>query len=151
MLALTGAGYQEAVQTLRAMAERATSGEGNAASRERAALCAPATLKWLNRHRFCAGFLLMMKLLYKPFAIVAGLVASRAAGAIFQRLWAVVARETEVPQAMEQQRGWTAVVAAGLLKGAVFGGTKALVDRAFASEYFRRTGVWPGKVAEPKA
>lgn len=92
----------------------------------------------------------MMKLLYKPFAIVAGLVASRAAGAIFKRLWRLLARETELPQALEQHRGWAEVVAAGFLKGAVFGGVKAFVDRAFANEYFRRTGVWPGKDAKPK-
>ena len=93
----------------------------------------------------------VMKLLYKPFGIIAGLVAGRAAGAIFQRLWAVAAKETETPQAMEQYRRGTEVVAAAVLKGAVFGGVKALVDRAFANEYFRRTGVWPGKVAKPKA
>jgi Protein of unknown function (DUF4235) len=90
----------------------------------------------------------MMKLLYKPFAIVAGLVASRAAGAIFKRLWAFLAKETEMPQVMEQSRGWTEVVAAAMLKGAVFGGVKAFVDRTFATEYFRRTGVWPGKIGK---
>jgi len=92
----------------------------------------------------------MMKLLYKPFAIIAGLVASRAAGAIFKRLWAFLAKETEIPQAMEQSRGWTEVVAAAILKGAVFGGVKALADRTFATGYFRRTGVWPGKIGKPQ-
>ncbi len=92
----------------------------------------------------------MMRLLYKPFAIVAGLVASRAAGAIFKRLWAFLAKETEMPQAMEQSRRWTEVVAAAMLKGAVFGGVKAFVDRMFATEYFRRTGVWPGKIGKPQ-
>jgi hypothetical protein len=92
----------------------------------------------------------MMKLLYKPFAIIAGLVASRAAGAIFRRLWAFLAKESEMPQAMEQSRSWTKVVAAAMLKGAVFGGVKAFVDRTFANEYFRRTGVWPGKIGKPQ-
>ncbi len=92
----------------------------------------------------------MMKLLYKPFAILAGVVASRAAGAIFKRLWAFLAKETEMPQAMEQSRGWSEVVVAAMLKGAVFGGVKALVDRTFATGYFRRTGVWPGKVSKPQ-
>jgi hypothetical protein len=92
----------------------------------------------------------MMKLLYKPFAIVAGLVASRTAGAIFRRLWAFLAKETEMPQAMEQSRGWAEVVVAAMLQGAVFGGVKALVDRTFATGYFRRTGVWPGKIARPQ-
>jgi hypothetical protein len=92
----------------------------------------------------------MMKLLYKPFAIIAGLIASRAAGAIFRRLWTFLSKETEMPQALEQSRGWTKVVAAAMLKGAVFGGVKALVDRTFATEYFRRTGIWPGKIDQPE-
>jgi hypothetical protein len=92
----------------------------------------------------------MMKLLYKPFAIIAGLVASRAAGAIFKRLWGFLTKETEVPQAMEQSRGWAEVVAAAILKGAVFGGVRALAHRAFATGYFRRTGVWPGKTGKPE-
>jgi hypothetical protein len=92
----------------------------------------------------------MMKLLYKPFAIIAGLVASRAAGAIFKRLWGFLTKETEVPQAMEQSRGWAEVVAAAMLKGAVFGGVKAFADRTFATGYFRRTGVWPGKIGKPR-
>ena len=102
-----------------------------------------AARTWLTRS-------VMMRLLYKPVAIVAGLVASRAAGAIFRRLWALVAKEAEMPQAMEQHRRGTEVVAAAVLKGAVFGGVKAFVDRACADEYYRRTGVWPGKVAKPK-
>jgi hypothetical protein len=92
----------------------------------------------------------MTKLLYKPFAIIAGVVASRVAGAIFKRLWAFLSKETEMPQAMEQYRGWTEVVGAALLKGAVFGGVKAFVDRAFATGYLRRTGVWPGKIDKPQ-
>jgi hypothetical protein len=92
----------------------------------------------------------MMKLLYKPFAIIAGLLAGRAAGAIFKRLWAFLAKETEIPQAMEQSRGWTEVVVAAMLKGAVFGAVKALADRMFATGYFRQTGVWPGKVSKPQ-
>jgi hypothetical protein len=93
----------------------------------------------------------MMKLLYKPFAILAAVVASLAAGAIFKRLWTLIAKETEMPRALEQHRGWAEVVAAGLLRGAVFGGVKAVVHRTFADQYFRRTGVWPGKTAKPEA
>ncbi len=91
-----------------------------------------------------------MKLLFKPFAIIAGVVASKAAGAIFKWVWAFLAKDTEMPLAMEQHRGWTEVVVAATLKGAVFGGVKALVDRTFATGYFRRTGVWPGKTAKPQ-
>jgi hypothetical protein len=37
-----------------------------------------------------------------------------------------------------------------MLKGAVFGGVEAVVDRTFATEYFRRTGIWPGKTGKPQ-
>lgn len=90
-----------------------------------------------------------MKFLYKPFGIIAGVVASKAAGAIFKKMWTFLAKETEMPLALEQERGWTKVVVAATLKGAVFGGVKAFVDRMFATGYFRRTGVWPGKTAQP--
>jgi hypothetical protein len=91
------------------------------------------------------------KLLYIPFGILAGRVASRVAGGILKKLWRFLAGETEMPKAMEQQRGWAEVVVAAALGGAVFGGVKAFVDRAFATGFARRTGVWPGKVAKPKA
>jgi hypothetical protein len=92
-----------------------------------------------------------MKLLYKPLAVIAGIVAGKAAGKIFGQLWRLLARETDAPLAMEQNRGWIAVVLAATLKGAVFGGVRAFVDRAFATGYFRRTGVWPGKIAKPRS
>lgn len=90
------------------------------------------------------------KLLYVPFGILAGRVASKVAGGIFTRLWRFLAGETEMPKAMEQERGWAEVVVAATLGGAVFAGVKAFVDRAFATGFARGTGVWPGKVAKPK-
>ena len=90
------------------------------------------------------------KLLYLPFGILAGRVATRVAGGIVKRLWGFRAGETEMPKAMEQQRGWAEVVVAATLGSAVFAGVKAFVDRAFATGFARGTGVWPGKVAKPK-
>jgi hypothetical protein len=86
----------------------------------------------------------IVKLLYKPFALIAGVVAAKAAGAIFKRAWAVLAKEAEMPLALEQDRRWAEVVAAAMLRGAAVGGVRALVDRTLATGYFRRTGVWPG-------
>jgi hypothetical protein len=90
----------------------------------------------------------MKRFLYKPFAIIAAVVAGKAAGAIFQKTWASLTKQTEVPLAMDQERRWVEVVVAAMLRGAVFGGVKAFVDRTFATGYFRRTGVWPGKAAK---
>lgn len=92
-----------------------------------------------------------MKLLYKPLGIVAGVLASRAAGAVFKKLWMLLAKQTETPKASEQYRGWSEVFIAATLQGAIFGGVKALVDRASATGFARMTGTWPGATSKPKS
>jgi Protein of unknown function (DUF4235) len=92
-----------------------------------------------------------VKLLYKPLGIVAGLLASKAAGSIFKKLWMLVAKQTEAPKASEQYCGWGEVFIAAALQGAVFGGVKALVDRASATGFARITGTWPGPTSKPKS
>lgn len=91
-----------------------------------------------------------MKLLYKPFGIVAGVAAGLLAGAVFKRLWALVGDEEDKPDARDKQRSWLAVVSAAALQGAVFGGVKAAVDRAGATGYEALTGVWPGNTEPPE-
>jgi len=77
--------------------------------------------------------------------IVTGHVLSGVlAGALFKQVWRMLAHEQEAPAATERQRSWTEVVAAAAIQGAVFGGVKALVDRAGAAGFERVTGVWPG-------
>jgi hypothetical protein len=39
---------------------------------------------------------------------------------------------------------WRQVLIAAAVQGAVFGGVKALVDRAGAHGYQKMTGTWPG-------
>ena len=86
-----------------------------------------------------------MKLLYKPLGLLVGVLGGIVAGALFKRTWALVAQEEEAPKATDKDRGWREVIAAAAIQGAVFGGVKALVDRAGATGFWRMTGVWPGK------
>ena len=85
-----------------------------------------------------------MKLLYKPFGIVAGVFAGMTAAAIFKRVWKTVADDGEKPDAKDKDRSWAEVVGAAALHGAVFGGVKAAVDRAAATGFEQLTGTWPG-------
>ncbi|HZQ63857.1 MAG TPA: DUF4235 domain-containing protein [Gaiellaceae bacterium] len=85
-----------------------------------------------------------MKLLYKPFGLLAGVVGGLVAGALFKRIWALVADEEEAPEATDRDRSWREVIAAAAIQGAVFGAVKALVDRGGAAGFARATGVWPG-------
>jgi len=91
-----------------------------------------------------------MKLLYKPIGMVAGVGAGLIAGAIFKRVWQVVAHEQDAPDAKDKQRSWSEVVAAATVQGAIFAGVKAVVDRAGAEGFERLTGVWPGNTEPVK-
>jgi Protein of unknown function (DUF4235) len=85
-----------------------------------------------------------MKLLYKPFGLLASVLGGVLAGALFKRLWGAVADQDEAPTATARDRSWREVIAAAAIQGAVFGGVKALIDRAGATGFERATGVWPG-------
>lgn len=86
----------------------------------------------------------MARLVYKPFGLIVSVFGGLVAGAIFKRLWGAVAREEDAPKATDARRGWGEVLAAATVEGAVFGGVKALIDRAGATGFARLTGAWPG-------
>lgn len=88
-----------------------------------------------------------MKLIYKPFGLLFGVIGGVAAGAAFKRLWRIAAHENDAPVATDLERSWREVVVAATLQGAVFGAIKALIDRAGATGFARLTGVWPGDTA----
>lgn len=89
-----------------------------------------------------------MKLLFKPVAIIAGLVSGMIAGAIFKQVWKLAAHEEEAPEAMDARRGWREVLAAAAIQGAIFAVVKAAVDRSAAIGTQRMTGIWPGEGAD---
>jgi hypothetical protein len=91
-----------------------------------------------------AGTPMKMKLLYKPFGLLVSVLGGILAGSLFRQLWRLLARESEAPAAKDQDRTWREVIAAAAIQGAVFGGVKALIDRAGATGFERVTGTWPG-------
>ena len=86
-----------------------------------------------------------MKVLYKPFGLLVSVVGGLVARALFKRAWAALAHEHEAPEPTDRDRSWREVTAAAAVQGAVFGGVKALIDRAGATGFARLTGVWPGE------
>lgn len=86
----------------------------------------------------------MIKLIYKPFGILASVLGGLLAGALFKRGWRAIRGEDDSPDAKDRDRGWAEIVSAAVVEGAVFGGVKALVDRAGATGFARATGTWPG-------
>jgi hypothetical protein len=88
----------------------------------------------------------MARLIYKPFGLVVGFLGGIVAGAIFKRVWSAVGHDDEAPKATDEDKGWSEVVLAAAAQGAVFGGVKALIERAGATGFARLTGAWPGRV-----
>lgn len=89
----------------------------------------------------------MIKILYKPFGMLAGALGGVIAGAIFKRIWKLAAHEDEAPEATDAQRGWGEILIAATLQGAIFALVKAVVDRGAATATRKLVGVWPGKDA----
>ena len=85
-----------------------------------------------------------MKLLYKPFGLVVGLLAGVLANVLFRKLWAVASRRDDVPTPTTKTASFGEVAAAAALQGAVMKGTRAIVDRAGAKGFEKATGTWPG-------
>jgi len=85
----------------------------------------------------------MMKVMYKPVILLAGVLSGLLAGSIFKRVWQVAAREDDAPQATDAERGWREVLVAAALQGAIFAVVKAAVDRGTAAGTRRLTGTWP--------
>ena len=86
-----------------------------------------------------------VRILYRPFALTFGVLGGVIAGSLFTRLWRILGHEPDAPKATDRDRRVGEVVAAAALHGAVFGATKALVDRVGAHGFERLTGVWPGR------
>jgi hypothetical protein len=91
------------------------------------------------------------KLLYRPLGIAGGMLGGLLAGALFKRMWKLFDRGRQPPKAMDEREGLAKVVLAATVKGAVFGGIKAVVERAGATGFANATGVWPGSRSKSRA
>lgn len=85
----------------------------------------------------------MGKLMQRLTGMGLGLLAGFLSSLAFKQVWKAVAHEDDAPDAMDEERGWREVLIAAALQGAIFGATKAVVDRSSATTVRRLTGKWP--------
>jgi Protein of unknown function (DUF4235) len=85
----------------------------------------------------------MLKLLYKPVAIVAGIIGGLLSGLIFKRVWKVAGRGTDPPAPLDSERGWGEILLAAGLQGTIYALVKTAVDRGAAEWTRKKTGIWP--------
>ena len=85
-----------------------------------------------------------MKLLYKPFGIIIGIVAGILARQVFNEVWGHI-DDREPPEATTLEASWPKVLLAAGIQGATFAVTKAAVNRGGAKGFHWLTGIWPGE------
>jgi Protein of unknown function (DUF4235) len=91
----------------------------------------------------------LLRLLYKPFAIVSGLIAARVGRSVFRGLWSKI--DDQPPPRPGTGEGSIGKVAAGqALQAGVMAGVAATVDRAFAVVFHHLIGIWPKKPPKPE-
>lgn len=90
-----------------------------------------------------------MKIVYKPFALLASLIAARVGRGVFKSLWSKVdSQDPPDPTAPNVNLG--KIVGAAALEAATMASVAAIADRAAARTFEYLTGVWPGQEPEDK-
>ncbi|MFB7509197.1 DUF4235 domain-containing protein [Streptomyces broussonetiae] len=84
------------------------------------------------------------KIAYKPVGLALGALSGMVASGLFKQAWKVLGHDEDAPDATDEDRGWSEVLLAATLQGAIFAGVKAAVGRAGAAATRRLTGTWPG-------
>jgi hypothetical protein len=85
-----------------------------------------------------------MKLLYKPFGLIAGLASALVARRIFDYVWTKIDEE-DPPKGTTQYAPWAKILGAAALQGLIFKSTRVVVDRYAAAGWNYLTGSWPGE------
>jgi predicted DNA-binding transcriptional regulator YafY len=85
-----------------------------------------------------------MKILYKPFAIIASLIGAKLGRSAFKNVWAKI-DASDPPDPTTAEASFTKVVGAAALEAATMAAIGAAVDRASARGFHYLTGIWPGK------
>jgi hypothetical protein len=90
----------------------------------------------------------LLKLLYRPFGIIAGQIAARVGKKTFQALWARI-DDAPAPASTTEGASVGKVVGARALEAATMAGVAAAVDRAFLRLFQHLTGLWAGPKPPP--
>ena len=89
-----------------------------------------------------------MKIFYKPFGIVSGIIGARLGRKVFGRIWGSIDTLTP-PDPTAGDAPLSKVVVAAALEAATMAAIGAVVDRAAASTFHYLIGTWPGKRRKP--
>jgi hypothetical protein len=89
-----------------------------------------------------------MKLVFKPFSLLAGLLAGITAARLLDWIWGRVS-EAEIPGPEQRDVPRSRLIAALAMEGATAHVVRGLFDNQARRGFARLTGTWPGQ-AEPE-
>jgi len=89
-----------------------------------------------------------MKILYKPFGIIAGIIGARLARSLFKTVWGTI-DDAAPPKASTEGTTLPRVVGAAAIEAATTAATRAAVDRAGLKWFHFTTGIWAGEKGSP--
>jgi hypothetical protein len=85
-----------------------------------------------------------MTIIYKPFAIVLGILGGILGRQVFNQVWQRIDDE-EPPEPTTRDTSLRRVIAAVALQGAIFAIVKMAIQRGGAKAFNHFLGVWPGE------
>lgn len=85
-----------------------------------------------------------MKFVFMPISIGGGLLAGMLARKVFDQIWSLFDEE-EPPDSKYREIGWTKLLIAAAIQGAIFRALKEATDHASRRAFERTTGTWPGE------
>jgi len=86
-----------------------------------------------------------MKLLYKPFAVVAGIVGERLGKRAFKALWSEIDDSDDPPPPTVGEVNLIKSIGGAALRAATIAAIAAVVQRLAARAFRQLFGVWPDK------
>jgi hypothetical protein len=92
---------------------------------------------------FEGGTLRRMGLIYKPFAVIIGLIGGFVGRKIFDFVWTKI-DDREPPGALTEETTWPRLIAAAAVQGMIFRVTRYVIERHGAIGFRYLTGFWPG-------
>lgn len=90
-----------------------------------------------------------MKLLYKPFEIVTGVIGAKLGENLFRAVWSKL-DDSDPPAATAGDASIGKVIGGAALEAAAVAGSKAAVNNAGARSFHYLFGFWPGGSASKK-
>jgi hypothetical protein len=84
------------------------------------------------------------KVSYRAADLIADMIGGAFASLVFKRVWNLIEQGKDAPKPTDEQRGWSEILLAACLQGAIFALIKAAIDRGTAQGTRKLTGIWPG-------